>query len=282
MKVKVFYMLPEPLFWKVHMYGIMVAVGILAAFLTLFYCCKKKGIDPKFVDFLFYNSIVSVILGFGSAALFQATYDYIENPEAGFNIGGGITFIGGFIGGAAVFLILYAIFRKKYSSRLLDVLSILPVCIVFGHAFGRVGCFFAGCCYGKVTDCFLGVKFPNLPEKVHPTQLYEAAFLFILAAVMFVLVMKWGFRHNLSVYLIGYGVFRFLIEFLRDDDRGSLVAGMTPSQFWSVIMVLIGIGLIFLMIFVFPVKKTVGAADGDVAAVPESNESNESNENTEA
>ena len=61
--------------FEVYMYGVMVAVGILAAFLTLFYCCKKKNIQEKFVDFLFYNSIASIVLGFGSAALFQATYD---------------------------------------------------------------------------------------------------------------------------------------------------------------------------------------------------------------
>lgn len=261
-------MLPDPIFWKIHMYGVMVAVGILAAFLTLFYCCKKKGIDPKFVDFIFYNSILSVILGFGAAALFQATYDYIENPAAGFKLGNGITFIGGLIGGSAVFLIMYFIFRKKYASRLLDVLSILPVCIVIGHAFGRIGCFFAGCCYGKATDCFLGVKFPHLAERVHPTQLYEAAFLFVLFAITFLLVMKWNFRHNLSVYLICYGIFRFLIEFVRADDRGSLVGGISPSQFWSLLMIVIGVGLFFALHFLFPVKKAEDEAvaeNGDTA-----------------
>ena len=121
------FMLPDPIFWKVHMYGVMVAVGILAAVLMLFYGCKKKGIEEKFVDFLFYNSIGSIVLGFGSAALFQAIYDYIKTGI--FDLTAGLTFIGGLIGGAVTFLASYFIFRKRYTSKLLDVLSILPVCI---------------------------------------------------------------------------------------------------------------------------------------------------------
>ena len=258
-------MLPNPIFWNVHMYGVMVAVGILAAFCVLFYCCKKKGIETRFVDFIFYNAILSIALGFGAAALFQATYDYIENPAAGFNLGGGITFIGGFIGGALAFLAVYFIFRKKYTSRLLDVLSIIPACILIGHAFGRIGCFFAGCCHGKTTDSIFGVKFPNIPGKVLPTQLYEAAFLFILFGITLYLVMKKNFRHNLSVYFICYGIFRFLIEFLRGDNRGSLVGGISPSQFWSILMIVIGVALFFFLHFVFPIKKESESAETNCA-----------------
>lgn len=256
-------MLPDPIFWKVHMYGVMVAVGILAAVLMLFYGCKKKGIEEKFVDFLFYNSIGSIVIGMGSAALFQAIYDYIKTGI--FDLTAGLTFIGGLIGGSVTFLASYFIFRKRYTSKLLDVLSILPVCIAVGHAFGRIGCFFAGCCYGKKTDCFLGVKFPKLSSPVHPTQLYEATFLFILFAVMFYLVMKKNFRHNLSVYLICYGIFRFSLEFLRGDNRGEFVSGITPSQFWSLCMIVIGIALFLFLHFVFPTKKTVEASESEVS-----------------
>ena len=237
------------------MYGLMIAVGILACFGVWFYFGKKRKIEEKFVDFVFYNAIVAIGLGFLSAALFQATYNYIEDPSKGFNLGGGITFIGGLIGGIASFLLGYAIFRKKFKARLVDMVSIAPCCILIAHAFGRVGCFFAGCCYGKPTDSFLGIQFPGLSHKVHATQLYEAIFLFALFTVCFLLYWKKNFKHNLSVYLIAYGIFRFLLEFLRGDDRGELLGFMSPSQFWSVLMVLAGVGVYFLFDWLFKKRE---------------------------
>lgn len=244
-------MLPDKILGLFYMYGLMIAVGILACFGVIFYYGKKKKIEDKFTDFIFYNAIISIAVGFGSAALFQATYNYIENPENGFKLGGGITFIGGLIGGVICFLAVYFIFRKKYKNSLLDVISMCPCGILIAHAFGRVGCFFAGCCYGKETDSFLGVQFPDLPHPVHPTQLYEAAFLFLLFGVCFYLLMKKNFKHNLSVYLIAYGIFRFLIEFLRADDRGALVGSLSPSQFWSIVMVIAGVGVYFLLNYLY-------------------------------
>ena len=245
-------MLPDsilPASWpiKIYMYGLMIAVGILCAFGTLYLYAKVKKVEPRFVDFIFYNGIASIVLGFGSAALFQATYNYIDDPERGFRLGSGMTFIGGLIGGVLVFLIGYFIFRRRYNTRLYEVISALPCSILIAHAFGRIGCFFAGCCYGKPTDSFLGVQFPGHLQKVHPTQLYEAAFLFVLFAVCLWLVIKKDFKHNLSVYLISYGIFRFLIEYLRGDERGELVSIVSPSQFWSIFMVIAGIGVIFFM-----------------------------------
>lgn len=240
-------MLPDPIFLNIHMYGVMIAVGILCAFLTLFYLTKKKGVDVRFTDFIFYKGIASIVVGFGFATLFQSTYNYIKNPSAGFELGSGMTFIGGLIGGVACFLAIYFIFRKKYTARLYEVISLLPCSILIAHAFGRIGCFFAGCCYGKETDSFLGVQFPDLPHPVHPTQLYEAAFLFVLFAVSVYLILKKDFKHNLSLYLIAYGVFRFLIEYVRGDDRGELVGFVSPSQFWSILMVVAGVAIIFVM-----------------------------------
>lgn len=240
-------LLPESWPIEIHMYGVMIAVGILCAFLTLFWYAKIKKIEERFIDFIFYNGIASIVLGFGSATLFQATYNYIDNPERGFRLGSGMTFIGGLIGGVVCFLAIYFIFRKRYNTRLYQVISILPCSILIGHAFGRIGCFFAGCCYGKPTDSFLGVQFPDLLHKVHPTQLYEAAFLFVMFGICLYLVVKKNFQHNLSLYLISYGIFRFLIEYVRGDERGELVGVISPSQFWSILMVVAGIAVIFLM-----------------------------------
>ncbi len=261
-------MLPDKILGIFYMYGLMIAVGILACFGLLFYFGKKRKVEEGFLDFIFYNGIAAIAFGFLTAALFQGFYDYIENPEAGFHpFDGGITFIGGLIGGAAIFLVIYFIFRKKYKSKLIDVISFLPCCILIAHAFGRVGCFFAGCCYGKPTDSFLGVQFPGMTEKVHPTQLYEAAFLFALFAICFLLYWKKNFKHNLSLYLLCYGVFRFLIEYVRNDDRGALIVGISPSQFWSLLMVVASVGVYFLLEWAYKKRAAELAASAEVKKV---------------
>ena len=249
-----------PMEFNVYMYGLMIAIGILGTFITLTLIGKKKGISESFLDFTFFTGIGAIAVGFFSSMLFQAIYNYIENPSAGFHLGESMTFIGGLIGGVATFLLVYWIARNKLHGRAIDLLPIAPCCITIAHAFGRLGCFFAGCCYGKPTDSFLGVKFPGLSEPVHPTQLYESVFLFIIFGVMLFLLLKFDFKYNMSVYVISYGIFRFCNEFLRGDHRGELVTGISPSQFWSIGMVLIGVGLIFFVKYIQPKRDAEKAA----------------------
>ncbi len=254
-----------------HLYGLMIGVGLLAAFAVLFYTAKKKNFDEKFIDFIFYNGIISIAVGFGAAAVFQGFYNYIENPDAGFKVGEGITFLGGLIGGIACFLAVYFLMRKRYSMRLIDVVSTLPACIIIGHAFGRIGCLFAGCCHGEPTNAWYGITM-NTAEygrtKVVPVQLFEAIFLFALFAICFILTMKKDFKHNLSIYLSGYGLFRFLIEFMRDDARGKFF-GMPPSQFWGLVMVFAGVGVYFLTEYLMKKRKAELAKEDEKTGVEE-------------
>ena len=256
------------------MYGLMIAIGILGTFITLTLLGKKFGISESFLDFTFFTGIGAIAVGFFSSMLFQAIYNYIENPSAGFRLGESMTFIGGLIGGVVAFRLGYLIARNKLHGRVTDLLPIAPCCITIAHAFGRLGCFFAGCCYGKATDSFLGVKFPHeyyrdgklyvnedLLTPVYPTQLYEAIFLFIIFGVMLFLLLKFDFKYNMSVYVISYGIFRFCNEFLRGDHRGELVAGISPSQFWSILMVVIGVALIFFIKYIQP-KRDAEKAEG--------------------
>lgn len=247
-------MLPDPIFLNVYMYGVMIAIGLLCCFLCLWMLCKKFKIEEKFSDFLTYNGFVSIAIGFLFAALFQSLYNFIENPERGFKLGNGITYIGGLIGGAICFLIIYFIFKNKFNNKLSDCISIIPLSIVIAHAFGRIGCFFAGCCYGIKTNSWLGVKFPKLPYKVLPTNLMEAIFLFLLFGIMLYLLLKKNFSYNLPLYFISYGIWRFIIEFFRGDDRGSFILSLSPSQFWSIIMIILGITLIFYLKIIFEQK----------------------------
>lgn len=263
----------------VTLYGVCIAIGILCCFLTLNLYVKKKKIDEKMGDFTFYVAIIAIALGFLSATLFQSVYNYIENPSKGFEFGG-MTFIGGLIGGVTVFLVIYFAtknnIRKNYKSSLIDIMPVVPCCITVAHGFGRVGCFFAGCCYGKETDGPFGIKFPDLPNPVYPTQLFEAIFLFVFFAVLVYLAFKVNVKgnFNMGVYCLGYGIFRFAIEFLRGDDRGKLFNLLSPSQFWSVLMILIGLFIVFALPVIqsrLAAKKAETApvaADGESVAAP--------------
>jgi phosphatidylglycerol:prolipoprotein diacylglycerol transferase len=263
-------MYPDKILGLFHLYGLMIGVGILACFSILYLYGKKEKVEESFMDFVFYNTIVAIALGFGAAALFQATYNYIENPEAGFDFGSGITFIGGLIGGVISFLVGYAIFRKRFKTRLVDIISFIPCCILIAHAFGRVGCLFAGCCHGEKTTAWYGIFMHTVEfgyAKVVPTQLFEALFLFALFAICFILVWKKKFKHNMSLYLIAYGIFRFLLEFLRADDRGQLLGIISPSQFWSLLMIVAGVAVYFLLEWLYKKRAAELAAAGESVAL---------------
>lgn len=269
----------------IYWYGVMIALGILACFVVLFLFAKYKKVDEKFTDFCFYNAIFAIAAGLGGAALLQAIYNYIQNPEAGFNFGEGLTFIGGLIGGVGFFLIVYFIVRRKFNDTLLKVMPIVGSCVTVAHGFGRIGCFIAGCCYGKPTCSDYGCYFDTL-ERVHPTQLYEAVFLFVLFAVLTFLAFKYEFQYNMGIYLIAYGIFRFVNEFFRGDDRGQFVKGVSPSQFWSIIMVLLGIGYILAIKFDLFGKCAraldIAKHNRDIKngkSVPDANEKDTSSEN---
>lgn len=251
-------------FYPITLYGVMIAVGLLACFFVLFSFGKYLGFSADDVDFVFYNGVVAIALGFVGAAVWQAVYNYIDAVKAGvqnpvFRIGKdtGITVMGGLIVGAASFLIGAYIFRKKHYYLVTRLVVFAPCCITIAHAFGRIGCFFAGCCYGKPAEgffSFLGVsfnggaaysKYGSTP--LYPTQLFESAFLFILFGVLSYLALKKNYKYNMVVYMIAYGVWRFVIEFLRADDRGSFIGSLSPSQTQSIIIILAAVGVYFIL-----------------------------------
>jgi phosphatidylglycerol:prolipoprotein diacylglycerol transferase len=86
-----------------------------------------------------------------------------------------------------------------------------------------------------------------------PVQLYEALFLFILFGVLTFLYMKKDFKLTLPLYLVFYGIFRFVIEYFRGDERGKLFGSdiISPSQFWSILMVVIGVALLFILRYLY-------------------------------
>ena len=126
-----------------------------------------------------------------------------------------------------------------------EILKIAPAAICLGHGIGRLGCFLNGCCYGIETDAWFGVMFPGHSHKVVPTQLLEMTFLLLLAVLLFIFAVKNVTNYNFVIYMAGYGAFRFLIEFIRGDERGEL-PGLSPSQYWCIVLVLGAVATYFL------------------------------------
>lgn len=142
---------------------------------------------------------------------------------------GGFTFLGGLISGT--FFVLFFLLALVGPSKIGSVISCAIVPLILSHAIGRLGCFFGGCCYGKPLEIEGTFSFIHR----HPTQLYESFFLVFLATFL-VFSNKIHRRWYYLIYLYGYSFFRFIVEFLRGDDRGYFY-GLSTSQFISAIVI---------------------------------------------
>lgn len=229
------------LFGFIDTYSIAILIGVILCLWFLSIYLKHKKFPMKAIYSLQLNAIVAILVGIITAILFQNLYDLIEKGSE-YHWTFAMTFYGGLIGGVISFLIGYfGIIRRKYFPMVKDLLIIAPACITIAHGFGRIGCFLAGCCYGKETDAWFGVLFPGMTHKVIPTNLFEAIFLILLALLLLFLALKRKGVFNFGIYMTTYGVWRFIIEFFRGDDRGSFIGNLTPSQFWSVVLFIGGI-----------------------------------------
>ena len=138
-------------------YIVMIVIGIIAAFGLLIFYFKKNNFSKRDIVDLLICSSFAIAFGMIGALVFEAIYEREWNW--------GLTFYGGLFTGIAGFLFVYYVFVKKSSTlKISEVFKIAPAAITLGHAFGRIGCFLAGCCYGKPTDSWIGVKFPFLSE----------------------------------------------------------------------------------------------------------------------
>ncbi|MBQ8658202.1 MAG: prolipoprotein diacylglyceryl transferase [Clostridia bacterium] len=230
--------------FSIPMYSLMIFFGFIG-FLILTYITFTR-FEPVKRDTLMRLFLVSVV-SFGvmgvSAWLFDAIFFSIE---AGKLVSGGITWLGSVAGGFPTAIFLIHKFVPEAKGRTLYFFSLMMPGIVLAHGLGRVGCFFAGCCYGQVTDSIFGVSFPEGSSAAHqfpaadgsslpvlPTQLFEAVFELIMCIVMLAGRKKFK-NYNLEIWCFAYGLFRFIMEFFRADSRGGTGFFLTPSQFLSV------------------------------------------------
>ena len=242
---------------SIDLYLICFLVGIIACLVFTILAMKKTGYSSTARDTIIMIGIFAIIIGLLSASLFQAIYNLAAGKGFTFE---GMTFIGGLIGGVIAFVGIYFLYVYAINPRLKEksffkadmnkgiwyLLRIAPISITIAHGFGRIGCLFAGCCHGKVTDEWYGIWNAEVGAKTVPIPLYEAIFLFVLSALMIILLFRLDFKYNMTLYLISYGIWRFVIEYFRADYRGDFIPGLSPSQFWSIVMVIGGIAIFFL------------------------------------
>lgn len=226
----------------IYGYGTMIALGIIAALLLLSRRAKKRGYDE---DSIFNMAIIAVIMGVvGGKVLYIVTElkSIIEDPSQLKNVGSGFVIYGSIIGG--ILAVVFYCRRKKWD--LLKVFDLVIPSLPLAQGFGRIGCFLAGCCYGRPTTSFLGVKFKPgslgpVDTCVLPTQIFSSVFDFLLALFLLWYDRKERKKGRLfALYMIIYSIGRFIIEFVRDDPRGN-VGVLSTSQFISLFIVLIGV-----------------------------------------
>ena len=215
----------------IYGYGLMIGIGVILAMLIGDKRAGKRGLNGELVYGL---TVTVVILGFAAAkVLFIITKwrDFIKDPLAYLSQEGFVVY-GGIIGGILV-AIAYCRLKKVNG---FDYLDLMVPSVAVAQGFGRIGCFLAGCCYGRETSSPIGVVFTHsnfAPNGVRliPTQLIMSAGDFAIAAILFWYVSKPRKRAQVTIlWVLLYSIGRFIIEFFRADERGT-VGALSTSQF---------------------------------------------------
>ena len=241
--------------FPVYTYGVMLAAAYLLGLQFALRRARGRGLDPNRVMDLGIWIIVSALVG-AKLLLLAVEWDvYGRNPRELLTLvrSGGV-----FYGGLIVAVLVAMAYMWRHRMPIWHVSDVFAPGIALGHVVGRLGCFFAGCCFGRPADVPWAVTFHSehaqlnvgtpLGIPLHPTQLYEAgAELLILAGLLLLERRGRPFAgRTFWVYMLLYGVSRFIIEFYRGDSRGT-VGMFSTSQFVSLLIVPASIFMLLLL-----------------------------------
>lgn len=238
--------------FTIYTYGVLVATGVLLGLWYARHQAARAGIDPDKVWNLGIYMILSALV-LAKLWLVASDWSYFAaHPREIFGIAtyqSGGTFYGGVLG-AFLMIALYTYFQRM---PIVSVLDTYAGALPLGHAIGRLGCFAAGCCYGRPTTVPWGVTFNSqaagmlagtpLGIRLHPTQLYEAADEFLNFALLVWLGGRRRFRGQIvGAYLVLYGIGRGTIEFFRGDPGRTMMfhGAVSLMQIVSVALILTG------------------------------------------
>jgi phosphatidylglycerol:prolipoprotein diacylglycerol transferase len=216
--------------FSIYTYGFFVAMGFLAAIWFATREAKRCGVDhEKIMDLSFYV-LIAAIVGSRLAYIGTVPGEFLAAPLEMFKIWkGGLVFYGGFVGA----MITAIIYLKIKHLPIWKTGDILAPAVALGHFLGRIGCFFAGCCYGKACDLPWAITFHDpaslapLNVPLHPTQLYSSAGNLMIFFILFVFRRYQKFEgQTFWLYVLLYGVTRSFIEIFRGDYRGGEIMGI--------------------------------------------------------
>jgi phosphatidylglycerol:prolipoprotein diacylglycerol transferase len=227
----------------IYTYGFFIFLGVLSGYLISQKRAKEVGVDRQQFSNIFFQTLITGFIGARIIYIIVNWQVFIKAPLEITLSRSGFVFYGGVIFG----LLYLLLFTQKHKIKFLKITDIFALGVPLAHVFGRIGCFFYGCCYGKTTTTWIGIKFPlgspaGLEDtRVIPTQLISAGFLFILFLFLFTIRNKITQTGKLTgYYLFTYSLFRFIIEFFRGDPRGSFLIFST-SQWISLFLILLAI-----------------------------------------
>lgn len=230
----------------IHGYGLMIGIGFLAAILIGMKRAEKHGLDKDIVFNMGLLCIVGGMLGAKILYIITEWNSIIHSKNLWSDLAYGFVVYGGIIGGILI-LYVYSRFKKL---NFLQYMDLIVPSVSIGQGFGRIGCLLAGCCYGRETDCPIGIVFHNsefAPNGVSllPTQIFSSLGDFLIAGYLIWYAGKQKKDGKvISMYLILYGVGRFIVEIFRNDPRGN-VGMLSTSQFISIFMVAFGAGMMY-------------------------------------
>lgn len=233
-------------------YGVLVALGFLAAIFVALRRASGHQIDRDTVLDLGFYVILSAIIGSRIFFVLQTPSYYLANPWKILKIWeGGLVFYGGLIGALAGSIIYLKIRKLSF----LNMADLCAPSISLGQAIGRLGCFSAGCCYGLPWEGACSVAFRH-PEtlapsgiSLHPTQLYASGANFLIFLILLFIDRHRRFTgQTFFSYLILYPSARFILEFFRGDERGAFFGTvLSPAQVISLAAMAVGVlGMIIL------------------------------------
>jgi phosphatidylglycerol---prolipoprotein diacylglyceryl transferase len=233
---------------SVYTYGFFIAVGFIVGILLAKREAERRGIDPEVIMDLAFYIIIAAIVGSRLFYVFTTPDVFLENPLEILKIwNGGLVFYGGFI--LALITAVFYVYRWKLN--VWQVADVIAPSIALGQFFGRIGCFSAGCCYGKICAMPWAVIFqaPNslAPTGIplHPTQLYHALGNLTIFSILWVYRKKTRFAGQLFwTYVSLYGAVRAVLEIFRDDFRGVVFSDLfSISQVIGILMVVLGFAM---------------------------------------
>lgn len=232
-------------------YGVLVALGFLAGLMVTMRLATRAAIPAEKVTNLAMYCAIAGVLG---AKLFMFLFDfsyYLNNPGEIFTMST-LQAAGVFHGGFIAALVTAAIYMRHHKLAVLPTMDVFAPGVALGQAIGRLGCFAAGCCWGRECDLPWGVRFRSdfaapvpLDKALHPVQLYESCANFLLFALLYNLAQR---KHRkgqiIGLYLMIYSTVRFFVEFFRNHEQ-SLVLGLSLTQWISVGLLALGAAILF-------------------------------------